>query len=158
MSSTYHPQFDGQTEVVNRSLEQYLRAFVGDKPHTWALWLYLAEFWFNTNYHTFTKMSPFEAFYGFPPPRVLDYVSGLTKVVAVDAVLHDSTVLLDLLKQNLVTAQARMKTQANQHRSYKSFQVGEWVFLRLQPYKQLSLNSKGFHKLSPRYFGPFQIL
>ena len=66
MSSTYHPQFDGQTEVVNRSLEQYLRAFVGDKPHTWALWLYLAEFWFNTNYHTFTKMSHFEAFYGFP--------------------------------------------------------------------------------------------
>ena len=158
MSSTYHPQFDGQTEVVNRSLEQHLRAFIGDKPHTWALWLYLAEFWFNTNYHTFTKMSPFEAFYGFPPPRVLDYVSGLTKVVAVDAVLHDRTVLLDLLKQNLVTAQVRMKTQANQHRSYKSFQVGEWVFLRLQPYKQLSLNSKGFHKLSPRYFGPLQIL
>ena len=44
MSSAYHAQFDGQTEVVNRSLEQYLRAFMGDKPHTWATWLYLAEF------------------------------------------------------------------------------------------------------------------
>ena len=92
-------------------MEQYLKAFVGDKPHTWALWLYLAEFWFNTNYHTFTKMSPFEALYGFPLPRVLNYMSGLTKVVAVDAVLHDKIVLLDLLKQNLVTTQARMKTQ-----------------------------------------------
>ena len=51
-----------------------------------------------------------------------------------------------------------MKTQANQPRSDKSFQVGEWVFLRLQPYRQMSLNSKGFHKLSPRYFGLFQIL
>ena len=85
-------------------------------------------------------------------------MSGLTKVVAVDAVLHDKTVLLDLLKQNLVTTQARMKTQADQHKSYKSFQVGEWVFFRPQPYRQLSLNSKGFHKLSPRYFGPFHIL
>ena len=96
---------------MTRSLEQYLRAFVGDKPHTWDLWLYLVEFWFNTNYHTFTKMSPFEALYGFPPPLLPNYVFGLTTVVAVDAVLHDKTVLLDLLKQNLVTTQARMKTQ-----------------------------------------------
>jgi len=44
MSSAYHLQSDGQTEVVNKSLEQYLRAFVGDRPHTWDVWLYLAEF------------------------------------------------------------------------------------------------------------------
>ena len=113
MFSAYHPQSDGQTKVVNQSLEQYLMAFVGDRPHTWALWLYMAEFWFNTNYHTSTKMSPFETFYGFSPPWVLDYVSGLTKVVAVDAVLHDSIIILDLLKQNLVSTQARTKTQVD---------------------------------------------
>lgn len=158
ISSAYHPQSDRQTAVVNRSLEQYLRAFVGDRPHTWASWLYLAEFWFNSNYHTSTKMSPFEALYGFAPPRILDYVPGLTKVAAVETVLHDKSILLELLKQNLVVAQARMKAQANQHRSDKSYRVGDWVFLRLQPYRQLSLIYKGFHKLSPRYFGPFQIL
>ena len=98
MVSAYHPQSNGQTEVMNRSWVQYLRAFVGDRPHTWALWLYLAEFWFNTNYRTSTKMSPYEAFYGFPPPWVLDYVPSLTRVAVMDAVLHDRTVLLDLLK------------------------------------------------------------
>ena len=103
-------------------------------------------------------MSHYETLYGFPPPRVLDYVPSLTKVVVVDVVLHDRTILLDLLKQNLVVAQAKMKTQADEHRFDKSFQVGEWVFLRLETYRQLSLNSKGFHKLSPRYFGLFQIL
>ena len=44
MSSSYHPQIDGQTKVVNRSLEQYLRAFAGDKPSLWMYWLPLVEF------------------------------------------------------------------------------------------------------------------
>ncbi len=44
MSSSYHPQTNGQTEVVNRSLEQYLRAFAGDKPSLWMYWLPLVEF------------------------------------------------------------------------------------------------------------------
>ena len=39
MSSAYHPQIDGQTEVVNRSLKQYLRAFIAAKPTAWVEWL-----------------------------------------------------------------------------------------------------------------------
>lgn len=62
MSSAYHPQSDGQIEVVNRSLEQHLRAFVGDRPHTWAAWLYLAKYWFNTNYHTSTRTNHLRPF------------------------------------------------------------------------------------------------
>jgi hypothetical protein len=52
MSYSYHPQFDGQTEVVNRSLEQYLKAFAANKPNLWIEELTLVEFWFNTKYHT----------------------------------------------------------------------------------------------------------
>ncbi|XP_075674861.1 uncharacterized protein LOC142644061 [Castanea sativa] len=66
--SSYHPQ----TEVVNKSLEHYLRAFAADKPNTWVEWLPLTDFWFNTNFHISSKMTPFEALYGYPPPRVLD--------------------------------------------------------------------------------------
>ena len=84
MSFTYHPQSDGQTEVVNRSLEQYLKAFARDKPRQWVEWLPLAKFWFNTNYHTATKVTPFEALYGFQTPKLLDYIPGLTKAAAVD--------------------------------------------------------------------------
>jgi hypothetical protein len=54
MSSSYHPPTDGQKEVVNKSLEFYVRAFAADKPSLWVEWLPLAEYWFNTNYHAST--------------------------------------------------------------------------------------------------------
>lgn len=63
MSLAYHPQSDGQTKVVNKSLEHYLRAFVADGPKTWAEWLPLENFWFNTNFHTSIKLTPFEDIY-----------------------------------------------------------------------------------------------
>jgi len=84
MSSSYHPQFDGQIEVVNKSLEHYLRAFAFYKPQTWVEWLPLAEFWFNTNFHSSTKLTPFEALFGYPSPKLLDYIPSTTKVDSVD--------------------------------------------------------------------------
>ena len=125
MSSSYHPKSDGQTEVVNKSLEHYLRAFAADKPNTWVEWLPLAKFWFNTNFHTSAKLSPFEALYGYPPPRVIDYVASTTRVGVVDLLLKDRQQLLALLKQNLHAAQERMKQYADKKRVERSFKVGD---------------------------------
>lgn len=50
-SSAYHPESDGQSEVVNRSLEHYLRCFVFDKPSSWSQLLHWAEYWHNTTFH-----------------------------------------------------------------------------------------------------------
>ena len=131
MSSAYHPQSDGQTEVVNKSLEHYLRSFSSDRPTEWDEWLYLAEYQFNTNYHTTTKMTLYEALYGFSPPQLVDYVPSTTQVATVDSILHSRQQLLTLLKQNLVVAQARMKQQSDLHRIERVFNVGDWVYLRL---------------------------
>ena len=51
-----------------------------------------------------------------------------------------------------------MKLQADKHRSDRVFDVGDWVYLRLQPFKQQSLAHKASHKLSLRFYGPFQVL
>ena len=52
-----------------------------------------------------------------------------------------------------------MKQQVDQHRSERSFNVGDWVFLWLQPYKQMSLKqAKKDNKLSPTYYGPYKVL
>ena len=158
MSSSYHLQTDGQTEVVNRSLEQYLRSFTSDRPAEWVEWLPLCEYWFNTNFHVSTKCTPFEALYGIPPPKLLDYIPGTTKVEAVDRQLHSRQELIAVLRHNLVQAQNAMKLQADKHRSNRVFEVGDWVYLRLQPFKQQSLAHRASHKLSPRFYGPFQVL
>ena len=77
-SSAYHPQSDGQTEAVNKCLEHFLRSFSGDKPKLWVDWFSLVEWWYNSTFHTSTKMTPFEAVYGTPPIRPEAYITGLT--------------------------------------------------------------------------------
>lgn len=158
MSTSYHPQTDGQSEVVNRTLETYLRCFVGDNQKRWVDWLPMAEYWYNTSWHSSTKISPFEVVYGRKPPSFLSYVPGLTEVQAVDDIMKERQRLLSLLKHNLVVAQARMKKNADLKRIDKDFAVGDWVYLRLQPYRQSSLALRRAIKLSPRFYGPYKII
>jgi hypothetical protein len=61
LNTTYHPQIDGQTKVVYKCLETYLRCFASERKNQWAQWLPLAERWYNTSYHTTTCMTPFES-------------------------------------------------------------------------------------------------
>ena len=83
-STAYHPQTDGQTEVVNRCLEGYLRCMTGEKPKEWVKWLSLAELWYNSNFHTSILTTPFDAVYGQSPLVHVPYLGGLSKVDAVD--------------------------------------------------------------------------
>ena len=140
---------------MNKSLELYLRAFAANKPASWVEWLPLAEFWFNTNFHTSLKLTPFTALYGYPPLRLMDYIPGTTKVESVDAHLKSKPQLTSLLRHNLVVAQERMKIYFDKHKTERSFAVGDWVFLRLQAYKQKSLKHHQVQNLSPKCYGPF---
>jgi hypothetical protein len=114
MSTTYHPQMDGQTEVVNKCLETYLRCFSSERQHQWAQWLPLTEWWYNTTYHGSTKMTPYEVVYGQNPPSMVSYLLGTSKVQVVDHMLHTREAILCTLKDNLVMAQNHMKQQVNQ--------------------------------------------
>ncbi|KAJ0624009.1 putative nucleotidyltransferase, Ribonuclease H [Helianthus annuus] len=61
LSTAYHPQSDGQTEVLNRCLESYLRSMCMDAPSSWLKWLPLSQWWYNTSWHFSIKMTPHEA-------------------------------------------------------------------------------------------------
>jgi len=157
MSSAYHPQTDGQSEVVNRCVEQYLRCFVHQQPTKWNSLLPWAEFWYNTTYHASTGMTPFQAFYGRLPPTIPHYHIGMSPVNEVDHQLASRDELLSLLKANLHAASNRMQQLANSKRRDVEFQVGDWVFLKLHPYRQQSVVKRVCKKLASRYYGPYQI-
>ena len=112
-STTYHPQTDGQTKVVNKCLEQYLRCMIGDIPKEWTKWLPLSEWWYNTSYHLSTQLTHFEVVYGQPPSTCVTYIPGESSVVIVDQSLRDWDAMIRLLKANLIQAQVRMKMYAD---------------------------------------------
>ncbi len=124
-STAYHPQTDGQTEVVNRSVETYLRCFVSDTPKQWAKWLAWAEYWYNTSYHTASQTTPFKILYGRDPPHLVHYGHQKTPVTLVDQYLEDRDRILEELKRQLSRAQQIMKKQADGHRRDVMFAVGD---------------------------------
>jgi hypothetical protein len=129
MSSTYHPQTDGQIEIVNKCLETYLRCFVTDNQNKWSQWLHLVEWWYNSTYHKSAKMIPFQALYGYEIPKWKEFALINTKVQAVINKLEEEQKIIQILKENLATARDRMKQLADQHRSEREFEEGDWVFV-----------------------------
>lgn len=63
-----------------------------------------------------------------------------------------------LIYQHLQRAQRKMKTQADKKRTFRSFQIGNAVYVKIQPYVQTSLANRSSNKLSFRFFGPFIIV
>ncbi|XP_073037004.1 uncharacterized protein [Primulina eburnea] len=74
-STTCHPQTDGQTEVVNRTLGTLLRAIIKKNLKNWEDCLPFVEFAYNRCVHSTTNYSPFEIVYGFNPLTPLDLMS-----------------------------------------------------------------------------------
>ncbi|GJU64627.1 putative reverse transcriptase domain-containing protein [Tanacetum coccineum] len=64
MSTTYHPQTDGQSERTIQTLEDMLRACILDFRGSWDVHLPLVEFSYNNSYHSSVRCAPFEALYG----------------------------------------------------------------------------------------------
>jgi hypothetical protein len=116
LSTSYHPQSDGQTERVNQCLEMYLRCSVQDSPTTWKAWLSLAELWYNSSYHTALGCSPFKALYGYEPNiGVVPLVPPDTSPIVADTI-ENRELQLQALKNNLARAQNRMKLIADRKR------------------------------------------
>jgi len=158
MSTAYHPQTDGQTERVNQCLETYLRCFVHACPQQWSSWLSLSEFWYNTGFHTALQMSPFQALYGHQSNHFGIVAASAEPSPELSDWLEQRNLMVDKLKQHLQRAQHRMKSQADKNRTERHFSVGDFVYLKLQPYVQTSVMPRSNNKLSFKFFGPYEIL
>nr|GEV96421.1 hypothetical protein [Tanacetum cinerariifolium] len=96
--------------------------------------------------------------YGRLPPKLVPYISGTASVQEVDEYLQDCDSLLKHLRKNLLNAQDHMKANSNRHHRDLEFKEGKFVLVKLQPYRQVSVANRLSVKLSPRYYGPYEVL
>ncbi|PKI44707.1 hypothetical protein CRG98_034884 [Punica granatum] len=102
-------------------------------------------------------MTSFEALYGFPSHLTGD-VYIVIRVEGVGNVLKERQAMMGILKENLTKAQERMKIFADQRHIERTFEVGDWVFLKLQPYRQTTLSLGRNLKLTTKYYGPYEVV
>ncbi|WVY97999.1 hypothetical protein V8G54_030150 [Vigna mungo] len=158
MSTSFHPETDGQTKVLNRTLEQYLCSMVHNKPTDWGKYLGVAEWCYNSTVHSATRMSPFQITYGKELPSIPNYLAGTSSVEAVDSLLTTRKEMLATLRKKLQKVQVQMKIVADSKRRLVEYQVDDWVYVRLRPYRQNSVRGVAYQKLGKRFYDPFRIL
>ena len=158
MSTAYHPMSDGQTERVNKTLEESLRSYVNYHQDNWDQHLPLIEFAHNNVIHTSTGYSPFYLNYGQHPRTPIITELG-PECNLNDTAANVITKLYDTLEQallNIEKAQQQQVKYANQHRrDFEPFNVGDLVLLSTTNLKATGPGRAA--KLSPQRIGPFRI-
>jgi hypothetical protein len=157
-SSTSHPQTDGQTEVVNRTLRNLIRCLSGEKPKQWDLTLAQVEFAYNSMLNRSTGKTPFQVVYYQPPSHALDLVPlprlpGMN--IAAGHMANRFKAIQEEVRKKLEASNAKYKAATDQKRRPKLFKVGDLVMVYLRKGR---LPVGTFNKLSDKKYGPYQIL
>ena len=115
------------------------------------------EFAYNNSYHSSIRMAPFEALYGKACRTPLCWSEVGERPLVGPEIVEETTQNVQVIKANMKAAQDRQKSLADRHVTDKVYVVGDWVFLKLSPWKGVvRFEKKG--KLSPRYIGPYQVI
>lgn len=171
MTSSYHPQSDGQTERANRVIEDMLRHYVcPDTQSDWVDFLPMVEFAYNNAFHSSLGSTPFRLNYGFDPLTPMSILTrsrgGKEAWEAYRELLarHKNMLArqfsvrmqeaLQRARRCLEAARQRQKEWADKKRRHVEFEKGSLVLLST---KNVKLKSSGSRKLLPRFIGPFTV-
>jgi hypothetical protein len=100
-STSYHPQTNGKTKIVNKWLEGYLRNYVSGKQKAWIKWLHVGEQCYNTTFHMSIGMKPFRALYGYDALKFVDQIFGDNRVPTKTYWIQEIQDILRVLRDNL---------------------------------------------------------
>ena len=159
LSTSFHPQTDGQTERSNRTLETVLRNFVNQRNNNWDEFLATTEIAINNAKQASTKFSPFFLNHGHhmklpflnhTQSKAIDS----STVPAAAAMFKSISQAIEQATENLKKAQDTQSLYANKKRRDEQFKVGEKVYLSTENLPIVT----GVSKLNPKYIGPFEII
>ena len=153
LSSPYHPQSDGQTERMNRILEDMLRHWVGPDHDDWDRYLSCCEFAVDNAFQKSIQSTPFMLIYGHHPRIAMHLFSG-TGVSAAEKMSKAMQDELQAAKTCMQKAQDRQEAYANKGHREVTFEVGQYVYLNS---RNMKFRGKGTPKLMPKYVGPYKI-
>jgi hypothetical protein len=155
MSTSYHPQSDGETERLIRDLGQQLRAHANHTGSNWKEWLPMVEMHYNSDVHETTGKTPYEM-------TGVDYEDALTLALqppTTNLKSEEARAMLDGIRTTWEDARGRMLKQREQQKKYadqrrrdEQYKVGDLVMLSTE---NLPI---GRGKLTDRYIGPLKVL
>jgi hypothetical protein len=155
MSTAFHPQTDGATERVNRSIGQILRTVVSNDQKNWAEKCPMVEFALNSNVSATTGYAPFELNGGYMP-RLGQDIRADTKFQGVKQFAQQALWNLIAAHDAIIESRVVQTHQANKRRRASiEYSRGDLVYLST---KNLSLPKGRARKLQPKYIGPYAII
>lgn len=134
-STAFHPQTDGQTEVVNRNLGNLFRYLVGEANRNWDSILSIAQLAYNSSVNRSISASPFEVMHGYTHRKPLDLLPMSPHVRISESVeafarhIHD---LHNEICKKIQVSNSQYKIHADTHRHHAEFQVGDYVMIRIR--------------------------
>ena len=156
--TAFHPQTDGQTEVVNHSLGNLLRCLVGEANRNWDSILPIAQLAYNSSVNRSIGASPFEIVHGYTPRKPLDLLPMSPRVRISESAeafarhIHD---LHNEICKKIQVSNSQYKIHTDTHRRHVEFQVRDYVMTQIRPER---FPSETVKKLQARNAGPFKVL
>ena len=129
LSTSFHPQTDGQMEIINEEVQKFLQIYCFEKQDQWANWLAITQFSINSKKHTLIKITPFEATQSYVPRMGIESIPE-NKAPAAKDFTSEMEGMLESVKRNLEKAKERMKLNANKYHSEAlAYEIGQQVWL-----------------------------
>ena len=129
LSISFHPQTDGQTEIVNKEVQKFLQIYCFEKQDQWTNWLAIVQFSKNSKKHTSTKVAPLKATWSYIPRMGIEPLTS-DKVPATKEFTSNMEGALESMRKNSEKAKKQMKLNADKHcLAVPTYEISQQVWL-----------------------------
>ena len=154
LSTSFHPQTDGQTKIVNKEVQKFLRIYCFKKQDQWANWLAIAQFSINSKKHASTKVAPFKATQSYVPHMGIEPLP-VNKAPAAKDFTSEMEGTLESVRKNLEKVKEQMKLNVNKScLAAPDYTIGQQVWLATENLRLIHTSQK----LAERWLGPYTII